>query len=45
MPQVKFSKTYVLGEKNCNSYELMKIWSNSNHSKVPNYDLVKVNKK
>ncbi len=23
--------------KNCNSYGLMIIWSNFNHSKVPNY--------
>jgi hypothetical protein len=50
MPQIKLSKTYVLKknknekQQNCNSYELMKIWSNSKHSKVPNYDLVKVNK-
>jgi hypothetical protein len=31
--------------KNCNSYGLMKIWSNFNHSKVPNYQTVKVFKK
>jgi hypothetical protein len=52
MTHVKLSKTYVFGtkklkkkKKNCTSYELMKIWSNFNHSKVPNYSLVKVFKK
>jgi hypothetical protein len=51
IPQVNFSKTYGFGgiflKKHlikCNSYGLMKIWSNSNHSKVQNYDLAKVNK-
>ncbi len=28
--------------KNCNSYGLMKIWSNFNNSKVPNYQTTKV---
>jgi len=28
--------------KNCNSYGLMKIWSDLDHSKVPNYWMVKV---
>jgi hypothetical protein len=31
--------------KNCNSYGLMKIWSNFNHSKVPNYWMIRVLKK
>jgi hypothetical protein len=50
IPQVKFSKNMVLGgnfEKKLikfNSYWLMKIWSNSNHSKVWNYDVAKVNR-
>jgi hypothetical protein len=40
---LKISKNMLLGQKkkktnkNCNSYGLMKIWSNFNHSKVPNY--------
>jgi hypothetical protein len=40
---VKLSKTYAFGttnlkkNKNCNSYGLMKTWSNFNHSKFPNY--------
>jgi hypothetical protein len=48
MPHLKVSKTYVFGtkklkgKKNCNSYGLMKIWSNFNHSKVLNYQIVKV---
>jgi hypothetical protein len=40
----KTFKKYAFGtkklkkkNKNCNSYGLMKIWSNFNHSKVPNY--------
>jgi hypothetical protein len=39
----KTLKKMLLGQrnwkinKNCNSYGLMKIWSNFNHSKVPNY--------
>ncbi len=43
MPHLKLSKNMFLGQKNwkinknCNSYGLMKIWSNFNHSKVPNY--------
>ncbi len=43
MPHLKVSKSMLLGQgnwnknKNCNSYGLMKIWSNFNHSKVPNY--------
>jgi hypothetical protein len=28
-------------EENCNSYGFMKMWSNFNHSKVPNYQMVK----
>jgi hypothetical protein len=43
MPHLKLSKKMFLGQifwkkiKNYNSYGLMKIWSNFNHSKVPNY--------
>jgi hypothetical protein len=43
MPHLKLSKNMLLGQrnlktnKNCNSYGLMKIWPNFNHSKVPNY--------
>jgi hypothetical protein len=29
-------------KKKCTSYELMKIWFNSNHSKIINYQLIKV---
>jgi len=28
--------------KNCNPYELMKIWSDFNHSKDPNYQMIKI---
>ncbi len=28
---------FFFKRKNCNSYELMKIWSDFNHSKVPSY--------
>jgi hypothetical protein len=31
--------------KNCNSYELMKIWSIFYHSKDPNYQIVNLKKK
>jgi hypothetical protein len=44
MPHLQSSKNMLLGQekktkqnKNCNSYGLMKIWSNFNHLKVPNY--------
>jgi hypothetical protein len=43
MPHPKHSKTYAFETKklkrnqNCNSYGLMKIWSNFNHLKVLNY--------
>jgi hypothetical protein len=43
MHHLKLSKTYDFGtknlkkQKNCNSYELLKIWSNFEYSKVPNY--------
>jgi hypothetical protein len=43
MPHLKLSKTYFLGQrnlktnKNYNSNGPMKIWSNFNNSKVPNY--------
>jgi hypothetical protein len=44
MPHLKLSKTYDFWTKklknkpkNYNSYGLMKIWSNFNHSKDPNY--------
>jgi len=49
MPHLKVSKKCVFRtkliekkNKNCNSYGLMKIWSNFNHSKVLNYQMVKV---
>jgi hypothetical protein len=48
MTHVKLSKTYAFGTnslkkyKNYNSCELMKIWSNFNHLKDPNYKMVKV---
>jgi hypothetical protein len=47
MPHLKLSKKNVFRTKiekqtkNCNSYGLMKIWSNFNHSKIPNYQMVK----
>jgi hypothetical protein len=43
MSHVTLSKNMILGQKNlnknknCNSYGLMKIWSNFNHSKIPRY--------
>jgi hypothetical protein len=43
IPHLKLPKHMLLGQrnsktkKNCNSYGLMKIWSNYNHSKVLNY--------
>jgi hypothetical protein len=43
MPHLKLSKNMLWDkeienkQKNCNSYGLMKIWSNFNHSKVLNY--------
>jgi hypothetical protein len=48
MPHLKLSKKCFWNKKiekqkkNYNSYGLMKIWSNLNHSKVPNYQTVKV---
>jgi hypothetical protein len=41
LPYLKLSQTYFLPTRklknkiNCNSYGLMKIWLNFNHSKVP----------
>jgi len=48
MPHLKLLKNMLLGHffwkrnKNCNSYGLMKIWSNFIHSNVPNYKTIKV---
>jgi hypothetical protein len=49
MIDVKLWKKKLLGQenwkkknKNCNSYGLMKIWSNFNHSKVFNYSMAMV---
>jgi hypothetical protein len=39
-----FMNVFLKIDKNCNLYGLVRIWSNFDHSKVPNYDLVKVNK-
>jgi hypothetical protein len=32
-----FGTKKLKNKQNCNSYGLIKIWSNFNHSKVPNY--------
>jgi hypothetical protein len=42
MPQIKLVTCKI--NKNCNLDGLVRIWSNFDHSKVPNYDLVKVKK-
>jgi hypothetical protein len=48
LPQIKLVENMISGKcfwrfiKNCTSYELMKIWFNSNHSKIVNYQLIKV---
>jgi hypothetical protein len=39
-------KTIEKKKENCNSYGFIKIlWSNSDHSKVPNYDLLRLTRK
>jgi len=51
MPHLKLSKKNLLGQKNwktnknCNSYGLMKTWSNFNHSKVLTIKRLRFSKK